>query len=89
MPQAPTLILVYVTCTVDQITAAEQKKQKAAAAAAKKAPSKPTQSGTSTPVGTPKLASKGRPLFVVQMPNRTFQGEAYLAMISEERETTH
>ncbi|KAF9321432.1 HBS1-like protein [Podila horticola] len=43
---------------IDQITAAEQKKQKAAAAAAKKAPSKPTQSGTSTPVGTPKLASK-------------------------------
>lgn len=46
---------------IDQITAAEQKKQKAAAAAAKKAaPSKSTQSGTSTPIGTPKLPSKAK-----------------------------
>ncbi|KAG0096859.1 HBS1-like protein [Podila epicladia] len=45
---------------IDQITAAEQKKQKAAASAAKKAPSKPTQSVTSTPIGTPKLPSNAK-----------------------------
>ncbi|KAF9423335.1 HBS1-like protein [Podila epigama] len=44
---------------IDQITAAEQKKQKLAATAAKKAaPPKQPQSGTATPIGTPKSTPK-------------------------------